>query len=371
MLKRNPVLFLVILLIGLSGCQSVDLSVPGFMEDEQQPIQQEPIKILKMKTLTNKIEAKKIPFIENGAIVMPNNERVFDERGDIIKVLHANHQYFYILQTRDTFELKNLVSKKVIKKFDAPVGIQSFQDVDDIILAIKWNEQSNIYDNVYSFNGKNLKLINKNIVIPFASTRDGIYAMKGMYKAIEGSAWAYTFYGYHIVNMFNGQIVKLESQYPEIVSVFLLGKHKSPIKYTIGVIGDNIFYAYEGYNGKSILEVYNGKTNSRQAILETNNKLQFLKYENQIVVKIFDDRNLETERELGSHNINTAYSNMSAKYISLNLLANVPSVSQEFKPIILKGNFARTKEAYITYSLKDLETAFSHFMQSATLRLLF
>jgi hypothetical protein len=369
MLKLNSVLFLVILLIGLDGCNSIDLSVPG-LQAKKQPVQK-PVEISKLKTLLHKVEAKKIPIVQNGAVIMPNNERILDENGDIIKVLHANHKYFYILQTKKAFELKNLASKKIIKKFDAPVGIQTFQDVNSILLAIKWNEQSNVYDNIYSFNGKILKLINKNIVIPFGYESYGIYAVKGIYKNVEGSSWAYEFYGYNIINIFNGKVVDLKPKYSKMVSMILFGTHKSTFKNIIGIINDNIFYTYEDTNGKDVLEVYNGKTNSQKTILETNNKLQFLKYGNQIVVKIFDNKNLKSEHNLGDQNIKTAYSNMPAKYISLNLLENVPGVSQEFKPIILKGYYAHTPEAYITYSLTDLDDAFSHFKQSGTLKLLF
>jgi len=369
MLKRNSVLFLAILLVGFSGCKEIDLSVPG-LQAKKPPVQK-PVEITKLKILPHGIEAQKSPIVKNGAIIMPNNERILDENGDIIQVYHANQEYFYLLQTRKTFKLKNLATKKVIKEFEKPVDIQSFQDTDGFLLAIKWNLQSNVYDNIYSFDGKNLKLINKNIVIPFGSGVHGTYALKGVYKHIEGSLWAYQFQGYYIVNILSGKVVEIKPQYSKLITMILFGTHKSTFKNIIGIIDDNIFYTYKDTNGKDVLEVYNGKTNSQKTILETNNRLQFLKYGNQVVVKIFNDKNLKAEHVLGNTNIKTRYANMPAKYISLNLLANVSGVSQDFEPIVLKGNYANTPESYITYNFTELNRAFSHFKQSGTLKLLF
>ena len=89
-----------------------------------------------------------------------------------------------------------------------------------------------------------------------------------------------------------------------------------------------------------------------------------------MVLKIFDDKNLKTETSLGSwaNGIKTKYSNMPAKYISLNTLQVVSGVSKEFNPIIVNGNYAQTLESYITYSLKDLSRAFYHYEYSGTLK---
>jgi len=160
-------------------------------------------------------------------------------------------------------------------------------------------------------------------------------------------------------------------KYPEMV---IFGTQKSDSKFILGTINDNIFYIYRDVDEDYALEIYNDQTKSQKTILVTNKKLQFLKYNNQIVLKILDNNSLKTERMLGtssSTDIKSKYLSESGKYISLNSLKVVKGVSNGFKPIVVNGNYARTLESYITYSLEDLYHALSNYSESASLKEIF
>jgi len=132
--------------IGLSGC-GASAPVPVYT-----PVQ-------KQITLKSMQKAS----VSNGALVLNNGEKIFDEDGEIIRTYTLNKKVFYILRKENkTFELKD-INKNVIKDFKAN-KISIYDSNNEIYFAVqKTYNRLNIFDFVYKFNGKDLKIINKNI----------------------------------------------------------------------------------------------------------------------------------------------------------------------------------------------------------------
>jgi len=365
-MKKSTSLFIFAIILLLSGCNSTGLNIPGISNSNKPKTT---IKTLNMKTTSKIVEAKKIFTLDNGGVILPDGVKVLDEEGDIINVYTINNNNFYVVKTNSSFKIKNLKTKELLKEFKK-CTLHSFQNKNKVLFAVKYNKNTSIYENIYLFNGKTFSLVNKNLNIPNGSRSSGAYALKTYYSKVKGSSWGYSFRGYELTNIEKGHNFNIMPLYPEMV---IFGTKASDKKFILGTINDNIFYLYRTVNEDYAIELYNDNTKVQKTILLTNKKLQFLKYNNQIVMKIFNNPKLKNERDIGSSaiNITSKYTNEPATYISLNSLEIVKGVSKDFKTIIVNGNYATTLETLITYDLEKLYYTLGHYEESATLKEIF
>ncbi len=159
----------------------------------------------------------------------------------------------------------------------------------------------------------------------------------------------------------------------------------------IGTANDKIYYAYmKGtFSQEHFLEVLDTKTNKVSTLVTgstfgTNTKFQLLKFKNQVVIKIFDNKELKQEKIVWdlrrskptAESFSSKYANESAKYISLNSLKEVNGVSNNFRPVILYSKYTnagnkQSKVAFITYSISELHSAMTKSIKSRKLKPLF
>jgi hypothetical protein len=320
MLNKTIVSALIgMIIISFNGCGGVSVAVPVYVPAKKQIM------------LNNTEKA----IVDNGALILNNGDKIFDENGEIIHAYTLKGKVFYLLlQKNQTFALKDS-DKKLIKNFEAD-RITTYNSNDDILFAIhKQFNPLNIMDTVYKFDGRNLTIINKNV-------KAGGFAT-GIYNAFVLYSKENDFSGYKIVNITNNKIIKMPSDF----------------KHLVGAINDKIFYIdREGFGGDdSILKMYNPTTQKSIALVQKADQIQLLKAGDQVVLRIFMDKNLK------------ATTNKFSRYISLNRLEEVSSISSDFKPIILhyrvENNHTKTWE---TYTIADMEEILWNMHTSRTVR---
>ena len=280
-------------------------------------------------------------YIDNGALVFNNGEKLYDEEGDIKDLFILNNQVFYILQNLN----KNIISIKdleqnIIKTFTG--GIMWFKSNDEFIIAskLKNNASLRMYDNIYSFNGKKFKLINKNLNL--SGNKTGFFVVKSLYNK-------YGFKGTTVTNIKNSK--QLNNRH------LIIGASKDKILY--------IERVSTGFLSKaSILKVLDTNTDKSIPLLKEGEEyLQFYKLGNEIILKIMSGDTLSSESKMHGHytNVKSKFTNKKGRYIHLNTLTEVDGVSKDFKLIPLYTGFSNmgggyTRTTHITYTLQRLSS---------------
>ena len=133
-------------------------------------------------------------------------------------------------------------------------------------------------------------------------------------------------------------------------------------KHLVGAINNRIFYIdREGLGGNdSSLKMYDPASKKSIVLAQKEDRVQFLKAGNQVVLRMFSDQNLK------------ASDSKFSRYISLNRLEEVSSVSSDFKPIVL-NDMAQNNHAKKlgTYTIVDIEEVFWNMQVYKTLIPLF
>jgi len=152
--------------------------------------------------------------------------------------------------------------------------------------------------------------------------------------------------GYRIVNITNNEVVRMPKDFQHFV----------------GAIDNKIFYTDRvGFTGgDSILKMYDPVTKKSIALVQAKDHVQLLKSGNQIVLRIFTNKDFEVQyKRHYKHTSSTSISTEKSRYISLNTLEEVNAVSSDFKPIIIQytaHSEGDTNVTYFTYTVGDIET---------------
>ena len=106
--------------------------------------------------------------------------------------------------------------------------------------------------------------------------------------------------------------------------------------------------------------MYDPASKKSIVLAQKEDRVQFLKAGNQVVLRMFSDQNLK------------ASDSKFSRYISLNRLEEVSSVSSDFKPIVL-NDMAQNNHAKKlgTYTIVDIEEVFWNMQVYKTLIPLF
>ncbi len=327
-----------VLMLGLVGCGGNTPKVPISY-----------YKPLKDSTV---VKNNNLASVENGAVILDNGNKIYDEDGDVSAVFTIDEKVFYLLKVQDKnlFVLKDK-NKKIIKTLEA-TSIHWFTDINKVVLAVKLpGNRSNVYDNIYDFDGNKLNLINKNISLS-RGYKTGFYYINVLYSKDSYRP----FKGYQTVNILDGKKIIINPKYK---------KYNFDGYYLIGAVGQKLIYVYNDVNRNKIIEVYDMSTNKKEVILDEGSEFQILKSGNQYVFKIFDNKKLDTESKMHGHyqTIKSKYDKESARYLSLNTLKEV-QISNDFKPVLVYTGFGNlgggyTRETYITLNAYRLFMIFN------------
>lgn len=307
--------------------------------------------------------------ISKGALILKDGSKIFDSEGDILTSFVINNETFYILRVlvknEAHFKIKNS-SQIVIEEFKAN-AISWFVDDNKFILLTKLERnEGNIYDNVYNFDGKTFKLINKNL---------DLSGKQGYYKTFSNPMGNYNIgvsksgiYG--IETLYGADRKIIAQRFSNMIKeeTFELDKLKKEYKMDARILGirnDIVYVIYSTaiFGGQNVLEAYD-IVNKKSYVLSTDNdKIQFLQSGNEVVLKVFNNKDLKFEGKLHSHlareDVKTIYNNEPARIISLNTLKEVKSLSGDFQVIPIYSGFTNmagtfTPKTDITFSTSSL-----------------
>lgn len=375
-MKRSLLNFALIsaLGIGFSGCVGGSTPVNLY-----QPVKEE-------ITLNNSQSGQ----VLNGAIILKNGSKIYDQEGDILTSFDINNELFYILTIKDKnlYKIKNS-SQKVIQEFKAN-GLNWFTEDNKFVLCVslKGNQEFGLYDNVYEFNGKEFNIINKNLDLSSGAYTTGNGST--LYKNVDKSGMYYIESWFTNSNYLEKQIVTNIVTGKNVLMKTLRTNYEAGISpVVIGIRNDIIYYTYSTglfSSNENFIEAYDLKTNKAYTLTVdstfsaegSKKKLQILKSGNQIALRIFDNPNLKTETALFRHtkNLETKYNNEPAKIISLNTLKEVKSISSDFYPVPLFSGYenivgSNVDTTQITTTANDLYFSYQKSMQNKVAKPLF
>lgn len=360
--------------IGFSGCVGGSTPVNLY-----QPVKEE-------ITLNNSQSGQ----VFNGAIILKNGSKIYDQEGDILTSFDINNELFYILTIKDKnlYKIKNS-SQKVIQEFKAN-GLNWFTEDNKFVLCVslKGNQEFGLYDNVYEFNGKEFNIINKNLDLSSGAYTTGNGST--LYKNVNKSGMYYIESWFTNSNYLEKQIVTNIVTGKNVLMKTLRTNYEAGISpVVIGIRNDIIYYTYSTglfSSNENFIEAYDLKTNKAYTLTVdstfsaegSKKKLQILKSGNQIALRIFDNPNLKTETALFRHtkNLETKYNNEPAKIISLNTLKEVKSISSDFYPVPLFSGYenivgSNVDTTQITTTANDLYFSYQKSMQNKVAKPLF
>lgn len=360
--------------IGFSGCVGGSTPVNLY-----QPVKEE-------ITLNNSQSGQ----VYNGAIILKNGSKIYDQEGDILTSFDINNELFYILAIKDKnlYKVKNS-SQKVIQEFKAN-GLNWFTEDNKFVLCVslKGNQEFGLYDNVYEFNGKEFNIINKNLDLSGGAYTTGNGST--LYKNVNKSGMYYIESWFTNSNYLEKQIVTNIVTGKNVLMKTLRTNYEAGISpVVIGIRNDIIYYTYSTglfSSNENFIEAYDLKTNKAYTLTVdstfsaegSKKKLQILKSGNQIALRIFDNPNLKTETALFKHtkNLETKYNNEPAKIISLNTLKEVKNISSDFYPVPLFSGYenivgSNVDTTQITTTVTELYGAYLKSQQNKVSKPLF
>jgi hypothetical protein len=260
--------------------------------------------------------------LKSSVVVSDSGKRILDEEGDIEGVYtFDNGQSFYLLKVvgKDIYKIKTF-DKKVLKTFNAN-SVISFPNKNEIAFAVKLSgNTTDIYDNVYLFDGEKFQLVNKNIDLRYAYTT-GIYTLRTVYDRSS-----YYFIKYQeLTNVITGKTI-----YNKSIPTKYKAKRKPII---IGARGDKVYYTYAVSGGMYytfFIEAYDIKTKQNYVLVagRTEPEIQILRAGNKAVLKVFNPQ----------------------RYIDLDTLTEVKGISGNFEPATSKVSIMELRDNLVNLS---------------------
>lgn len=295
------------------------------------------------------LNKRDIVILKNGKLTY-NEKTIMDADGNINFATLIDNKLYYMVSkiqgNQRTYVLKD-ENSKVIQEFDG-ARILIMKDVDGLPLILIEKGNNYVYGNVYRFDGKEVKLVNKNI----AQYNDEVYMAGYRFERyIQTYPPARLLEYKSIVNVIDNSSKTIKPLRP------LYTWEAFPI---IASAGSNIVYVYEDINGDSVIETLNLKTNQQKTLLKGDKtKCQLLSLGNKKVLRIFNTP-VEEERSRDNAIPTSKYDNVPSVFIDLDTLKEVNININDFEKVILNdsgtgiaGN--TTIFNYITFDLKFLK----------------
>lgn len=278
------------------------------------------------------LSAKDIVQVKNGELKF-KGKTIFDEDGNIVAAYNINNQLFYFVRKDSSdkagFILKNEKGKE-IKKFEGAL-LQIVDSEDGLpLILVQLNSMISKFDNVYIFDGKEVKLIRKNIQQYVGECyKAGMQIVPGFINGTFANQYS------KIESIATGETKKIGTLHPK--DYFFGGPKKEKME-IVAVVGQNIIYRYKASDDKVVLEAYNVKTGSQTTLVRGEGVFQFLTAGKKVILNIFKDKSL-SEKDTLEHLSDSYlhdYSGKESTYIDLSTLEEVTIDPKEFHPYMLR-----------------------------------
>jgi len=305
-------------------------------------------------TPTQKVEIKHDDIIKvsKGRLEFKGNS-ILDEDGDIDMAFNINGKLFYFvtneLSSLATYTLKDEQGKE-IKKFEGQ-SIQLVKDENNLPIVMVQLTPIKIYDNIYKFDGNEVKLVNKNFPMRYHE----IYAAGHQIipKISEDGSFISEYYSFESVTTNANKTLHVLHPHS------FLGMQKVNSFRIIGSAGPNIIYTHNDQNDDLALEIYNVKTGEQKVLLKGKNRIQILYSGDKFILRILSNPELSLESSIFQNDVVSKYDNESSTFIDLATLNEVKINTNDFNKLVLESGYAGLgggyiREWFLTFSLSTL-----------------
>jgi hypothetical protein len=263
--------------------------------------------------------------VKNGQLEF-HGKTILDEDGDINMGFNIKDKLYYFVTKESanvfTYTLKDASGKEIRKFAGERVHLMSSSEGLPLIL-VQLKQDSNSYDNVYTFDGENVKLIAKN----FKRYQNEFYA--GGYQIMPASYGDGNFAQqyYPIKSVSTGETKTFGTLHP---TKPMFGDPDSKRMIIFATAGSNLIYLYEDIDDNRVIETYNTKTGEQQTIAKGKGVFQFLTNGDKKLLRTFKDKTLAREF-LVDRMPTTEYQNKESTYLDLATLEEVSIDQNEYK----------------------------------------
>lgn len=284
--------------------------------------------------------------VNNGQLQF-HGKTIMDEDGDITMGFNIKDKLYYFVTKETasifTYTLKDANGKEIRRFTGERVRLMSSSEGLPLIL-VQLKQDSGSYDNVYTFDGQDVKLIAKN----FQRNTHEFYAA-----------------GYQITPLYygNGQFAL---QYAPIKSVStgetktfgtlhprnpMFGTQDPKWMTIFATAGSNLIYFYRDIDDNGVVETYNTKTGEQQTIAKGKGVFQFLTNGDRKILRTFKDKTLSDELAVSGRMPVTEYKNQESTFLDLATLEEVTINQNEYKIFMLDYVNSGVQFRYLTFEL--------------------
>jgi hypothetical protein len=301
------------------------------------------------------IKSENIIKVTNGRLEY-KGDSIMDENGDIAMAFNIDGDLYYFVTKESaekaTYLLKN-AKGEVVKSFEGRIVhlLRSEENLPLIMVQLSKGYGAQVYDNVYKFDGKEVKLVNKNLQL----YRNEFFAAGHQFITKISKDGNFRGQYFPAISVVNGKEQDITTSHP--------GKlFGTPMPHDFNIIataGGNVVYTYSDQNGDKVIETYNLKTAQQAVLAKPNDKLQLLQSGTKKVLRIFTDTAAKVESSIVDKNIESAQDGMASVFIDLATLDEVKINLNDFEKLRLESGYANmgggyTRDWYITYNTRVL-----------------
>jgi hypothetical protein len=291
--------------------------------------------------------------LKNDALYLGNGETIMDEEGSIWNAMEFNGKVYYLVYNENNGHLKiKDQDGKLIKDFGESKRTDTYNFNGKMYIAtttaVDAKVYSNVYSNLWEFDGTKPKLIAKSVAV----SGDMIDGLNVMHKVSDTERDVYGSrardFKWAFYDIASGKRVKIKPSLVPEDGYSLFGKKRGyDYDYVCGFNGDTIVYIYKyRFNNKA------GEEENRE-ILEA----QDLATGQSIILS--DDNNAKFSFLTNGYDVVFAQGN---RYVNLRTMKAVSIDSTFFQPIQLKDSYENlgggvTWNKYTQYSMRDIANA--------------
>ena len=307
-----------------------------------------------------KLDKKDIIDLTDGKL-MYNNKTIMDADGNINFATLIDNKLYYMVSKIEGYKTKYVLkdeNSKVIQEFDGTRGL-IMKDVDGLPLILIEKGNNYVYGNVYRFDGKEVKLVNKNV----EQYNNEVYILgyRFIKELQKDGQFSGSLIGWKplIVSVVDNNSKKISVAHPRT----FFGTPQPQEYRMITSSGANIIYSYKDSNGDSVIETHNLKTDSIQTLAKGDKTFcQLLYFGNKKILRILTNNNLTAESMMHGATPTSKYDNEPSINIDLDTLKEVEINIKDFNKYILKTGFSNlgggyTVQNYITFSVSGLNNS--------------
>lgn len=293
----------------------------------------------------------------NGGRLQFKGKTIMDEDGDINMAFNLDGKLYYFTSKEGaslgTYILKDENSKE-IKKFEGKlVKLLKAEDGFPLILVQKDGGKMNqMFDNVYRFDGKEVKLVNKNLQM----YNNEFYASGHQIVPKMNQEGAFNNSYFPLVSVVDGSSKTIKALHPGALFA-------APNPETVTIItssGENIIYTYRDINGDYAIEAFSLKSGEAKTLAKGDVVCQLLYSGDKRILRVLTaGQNVRAESSMTGIPV-SKYDNEPSTFIDLSSLDEVTVNINDFNKLVLASGFQNmgggyTRENYVTFGLWKLK----------------